>query len=171
MTYKGGSVLFMNHNVSAQTQILKILQLATQMEIIKEQPLNFSIIYKLTFDKSIGKYLQGLRTNTTQAPAEYVFPTTLIIKYTYDSIQEIEYRTETHVLTSIASSTNSSNIFPICPNHLYSEIIQQLSSGFTKIGDEFTKLITKNNLTTEFNTFLDTYVGPKEQREKMANRQ
>jgi hypothetical protein len=157
MSYKGGSVLFRNSVATPQEleqQILQILALTTSIEVVAEQENNNSVIYKLTFAEGIGNYLLGLPLNPPRDVPTYVPPRTLIIKYTYDRIDNEDFRIEARTHFEIASADKRENVFPISPNYIFSQIIQQSYQQFTTIGNAFSQLLTIHNVKQRLETFI-----------------
>jgi len=154
MSYKGGSILFRSQ-ADIQQQILHIFTLATSIEVLTEQPHSYAVIYKLTFDENIGNYLLGLPLNAPRDVPTYVPPRTLIIKYTYDRIDDPDFSIEARVHFEIASADKKANIFPISPNYIFSQIIQQSNEPFTAIGAAFSQLLTSHNLIGRLETFIN----------------
>jgi len=157
MSYKGGSVLFRNSVATAQEmeqQILQILALTTSIEVVAEQENNNSVIYKLTFAEGIGDYLLGLPLNAPRDVPTYVPPRILIIKYTYDRIDNADFRIEARTHFDIASADKRENVFPISPSYIFAQIIQQSLQQFTTIGNAFSQLLTTHNLKERQETFI-----------------
>ena len=157
MSYKGGSVLFRNSVATPQEmeqQILKILELTTSIEVVAEQENNNGVIYKLTFAEGIGDYLFGLPLNPARDVPTYVPPRMLIIKYTYDRIDNPDFRIEARTHFDIASADKRENVFPISPSYIFSQIIQQSLQQFTTIGEAFYQLLTIHNLRERLDTFI-----------------
>lgn len=158
MSYKGGSVLFRNSVATPQEleqQILQILALTTSIEVVAEQPNNNGVLYKLTFAENIGNYLLGLPLNAPRDVPTYVPPRTLIIKYTYDRIDDADFRIEARTHFEIASADKRENVFPISPSYIFSQIIQQSDQPFTTIGGAFSQLLTIHNLKDRLETYLN----------------
>jgi hypothetical protein len=157
MSYKGGSVLFRNSVATVEEmeqQILQILALTTSIEVVAEQENNNSVIYKLTFAENIGNYLLGLPLNPPRDVPTYVPPRTLIIKYTYDRIDNEDFHIEARTHFEIASADKRENVFPISPNYIFSQIIQQSYQQFTTIGHAFSQLLTIHNVRERLETFI-----------------
>jgi len=158
MYYKGGSNLFKRTDIPIDEQVLQILALTTSIEVVTEQPLNNAVIYKLTFDKSIDKYLYGLQLNTPQTPI-YVTPRSLIVKYAYDSIDDPDFNMEARVHFELASAKDIGNIFAIAPTFIFSEIIQRaFNEPFTPIGLTFAQLLVHFNLSQRLDTYLEKHL-------------
>jgi hypothetical protein len=158
MSYKGGSVLFRNSVATPQEmeqQILQILELTRGIEVVTEQENNNSVIYKLTFAENIGNYLLGLPLNAPRDVPTYVPPRVLIIKYTYDRIDNEDFHIEARTHFEIASAKKRENVFPITPSFIFSQIIQQSDQQFTTIGAAFSQLLTTHNLKDRLETYLN----------------
>jgi hypothetical protein len=154
MSYKGGSILFRS-SVNIEQQIIQILALTIGIEVVTEQPDNNAVIFKLTFAEDIGTYLLGLPLNAPRDVPTYVPPRTLIIKYAYNRIDDEDFHIESQVHLDIASADKKENLFPISPNYIFSQIIQQSYQPFTAIGGAFSQLLTIHNLKDR----LDTYIN------------
>lgn len=153
MSYEGGSIIFRT-TVNIEQQIIQILALTIGIEVVTEQPSNNAVIFKLTFAEDIGNYLLGLPLNAPRDVPTYVPPRTLIIKYAYDRIDDDDFRIESRVHFDIASADKKANLFPISPNYIFSQIIQQSDQPFTAIGAAFSKLLTTHNLMEGLVTYL-----------------
>lgn len=149
MTYKGGSVLF-SDPTNIEKQILQIFNLASEITVFNKPRKNIVIVYKLSFKEALYDFLHGIELASPQDID--VSPTTLIIKYMYERIDSHEFTDETQIFSAIASSTDGNNIFPISPNHIYSEIIQTSEGERTAIGNSFFELLRKFGLIKEHNT-------------------
>ena len=139
MSYKGGSVLFKSIE-NIEQQIIKLLSLNPKIEILTEQPHQAVIIYKLIFKEPLSNYFFGLSSKTPLTGTN-VSPRSLIIKYSYDNPDN-----EAVNQGVIASSLNSSNLFPIAPTMIYSEYIKYDDSGqsVTHISRSFIHLLAYN---------------------------
>ena len=158
MSYRGGSVLFRNSVATPQEmeqQILQILALTRGIEVVAEQPNNNGVLYKLTFAEDIGNYLLGLPLNAPRDVPTYVPPRTLIIKYTYDRIDDADFRIEARTHFDIASADKRENVFPISPSYIFSQIIQRSRGQLTTIGGAFSQLLTIHNLKDRLETYLN----------------
>lgn len=144
MRYKGGSVLFDDPQKDIKAQILQIFDLATDITVFNTPIRNIVIVYKLIFQEPLYDILYGIDlASPRQRRPDDVSPSTLIIKYMYDRIDSHEFTNERQIYSDIASSTNGNNIFPISPNHIYSEIIQTSEGELTAIGKSFFELLRK----------------------------
>jgi len=153
MRYKGGSVLFNDPQKDIEAQVLQIFDLASNITVFDKPLRNIVIVYQLVFNQPLDDILYGI---DLASPREInsISPRTLIIKYMYDRIDSHEFTNETKIYSDIASSTKGDNIFPISPNHIYSEIIQTSDGEPTAIGESFFKLLHRFHEIKSHKTYI-----------------
>ena len=147
MSYNGGGLLFKNPDFG-EPEILQLLRLAIGVEALTYQHHRTpAVIYKLTFDETIGNHLLGLPLDAPRTdPPPYGSPRILLIKYTCDLIDDPDFDVEARVHFEIATARTPNNIFSISPSFITSKIIQSGTTPLTTIGTEFRQLLTRNNL-------------------------